>query len=299
MSRIGAAARVVASVVLAIASVVLLAVLLVTVVNEELRGRATEIARVRGVRFSSQDKPAVLRVVLHRLSPEENVAEASLILMLDSDQPLAAGVAAGKRKIFAEIRDASTIAPFELRSQVTLDASGFRSGFSSAAVESDHFGLPASPSVNTYPFDDIQLFAIVSLYTDDREFVPFEVEVQRAISGRRLMATGNEGNPRITLTRTLLEKAYLLTAAAIFFVLSLIVAAGLFLSREGLSNLQELVAIAGYLVAAAGFRDLLGVSRLPSTSILEILVLGVPLVILSLGVAVSMFRSRKRAERPE
>jgi hypothetical protein len=288
------AVQIAAATVLAVGGAVLFGVLLLSVLNEDLRGRATEIVSVPGVRVKSQGKSALVRLVVHRISPEENVVDASLILIVDGDQPLMTEVAAGKRKIFAEIRDASTIAPVELHSQVSLDAAAFRSGFSSAAVESEHFSLPASPSVNSYPFDDVQLFAIVSLYTDDREFVPFDVEVQRATPGRRLIATGHDGNLRITLTRTSIEKIYLLTAATIFFVLSIIVAAGLFLSQEGLSSLQELVAIAGYLVAAAGFRDLLGVSRLPSTSILEILILGIPLLALSLGVAVSMFRSRRQ-----
>jgi len=112
-------------------------------------------------------------------------------------------------------------------------------------------------------------------------------------------ALGRNGNVEIRLTRTPVERVYIIAASAIFFLLSLLVAVTLFSSPTGLTSVQEVVSVAGFLVAAAGFRELLGLSQIRGTTILEILIVGVPLVILAVGVASSVLRAwRNRAKSP-
>ena len=75
-------------------------------------------------------------------------------------------------------------------------------------------------------------------------------------------------------------------------MLTLIIAAKLFVSSPPLSGLQEILAIAGYLVGAVGFRGLLGVSRTAGGSTLEVLTFGVPFLVLAIGLVASAVRGR-------
>lgn len=51
------------------------------------------------------------------------------------------------------------------------------------------------------------------------------------------------------------------------------------------------------MITAVGFRELLGVSRSPGASALEIGVIGIPLLVLAIGVAASFFRGRHYLHR--
>jgi len=139
------------------------------------------------------------------------------------------------------------------------------------------------PSVYGFPFDDLSIRPIFEVSRDGTYTDHYRLEVQKALPGR-LMEVSNETIPVIRLTRSPTEKAIVLVSAVVFLFLSGILVYGLFAARRGLTTLEELLAVGGYMVAAAGFRELLGVSRAAGTSALEIAVIGIPLLLLAIAV---------------
>jgi hypothetical protein len=284
--------------VLTLAGSFLLLLVVIAILNADLRGRMTQNQVVKWSAQSASDEEPVVRIVVHRILSEENTVEASVILRVIADGPIGRDVKAGKTTLLVEVRDGSSLAPVELRAEARLDSSAFQPGFSSAAVQSPRFLLPAYESLGSYPLEELTVRPIVTVReTNTAGAVAANVEIQKSLSGRELHASGSMGNVEIRLSRTTTEVAYILTLGIIFFTLSVLIALNLIAAR--LSGLQELLAVAGYFLAAAGFRDVLGLSRVTSTTLFEIVALGVPLVALSASLAVSAYRDRRSQNGPE
>src|SRR5207249_4889490 len=92
----------------------------------------------------------------------------------------------------------------------------------------------------------------------------------------------------ITLTRTSTEKIFVLLGGLVFLALSFVIFITLVKSTV-LKRFEELLAIAGYLVAATGFRDLLGISREAGVSAFEVIVLGFRFFLLPLELVYRWF----------
>jgi hypothetical protein len=133
---------------------------------------------------------------------------------------------------------------------------------------------------------------LIELWTNGEYTSNFHLEIQKALRGR-LLGLSDDTITTIRLTRTPTEKALVLTGSVVFLFLAGLLAFALFHARHGLTTLEELLAVGGYLVAAAGFRELLGVSRASGASALEVAVIGIPLLALALGIAVSFIRGRR------
>lgn len=295
-ARVGAFAAIVA---LVLGGIIMLMLLAVGVLNAELYGRLTE-TYAPAAPFSKADDDPLIRLVLHRIVPDENAIEASLLLIVDAESKLGKEIKGSGLSVSAVVEDGSSPHLYAMTAETTvMNASSFRPRFASAIVRSDRFLLPIYPSMGSYPFDDLRMRPMFRMQADQDAIFVFKVEVQKALPGRLLSVEGDSGITLIALTRTPPEKAFVITASAIFFLLSLTVTLGLFVSRRGLTSFEQLIAVAGYLLAAAGFRDLLGVSRVPGTTILEIVILGIPLVLLSFGVAFSMYRGRRLSNAEE
>jgi hypothetical protein len=289
-ARAGALASVIA---LVIGGAIMLMLLAVGILNSELYGRLTETYAPTAP-FSKADDDPLIRLVLYRVIPDENAVEASLLLIVDAESKLGEDIKGSGSSVKAIVEDGSSSHLYAMTAETTvMDASTFRHGFASAIVRSDRFFLPIYPSMGSYPFDDLRMRPMFRMQVDQSSILAFKVEVQKAFPGRLLSVEGDSGITLVSLARTPPEKAFIVTASAIFFLLSLTVTIGLFASRRGLTSFEQLIAVAGYLLAAAGFRDLLGVSRVAGTTILEIVILGIPLVLLSFGVAISMYRGRR------
>jgi hypothetical protein len=287
-----------AAAVLALAALILTSLLIVGILNNELYGRISETEHVPTFKDANPGMPTI-RVVLHHILPEENGVESSIIVVVADDDKLAAPIREGKCVLTAEIHDGTTLAPVALGRETVFGPTAFKSGWSAAAVESEVFTLPADSSVGTYPFDDIRLRPMLWLRCHEGGLEFFNLEVQKAFAGRELRVSGKEGIAEITLSRTAVEKAYILTTACIVFVLSMAVAVALLVASSGLTIIQELIAVASYILAAAGARELLGLSRLQGTSVLEIFVVGVPLLLLTVGAIMSIVRTLRRLRTDE
>jgi len=278
---------------LAVSGAILAFVVGVSVLNADLYGRLRE---TQSIGFSDPQQPSVLLVV-HRLLPEENAVEASIILAVQRGTPVADSVEAGKFKLRVSVYDASGFLPFTPLSVATLDSSGWRMNTGTQAVTSPRFAIPVSPSINGFPFDDLRLETGIVVESADGLALRYNASVQRAVPGRLLHASGTWMQPVVVLTRSPTEKALVLASSAVFLLLSAILAIHLVKRTERTTALEEVLALAGFLLATAGFRDLVGVSRASGTSALEVLVFGVPLLLVTGGMLYSMLR-KERASRP-
>lgn len=288
-------------VVLLIGGTALVMFVFVTVMNADLYGRLieTQIARGVGTPDASSIEVPTARLVLHKLPADENAVEASLLLFIDGGA-LVDQVREGKARLTAVVHDGSSFQPYGVRHHVILDSSTANAepGDNAMAVQSERFLLPALPSLGGFPFDNLDIRPIVDVSINDGYTRYFRLEIQKALPGR-LMQLSDDNITTIQLTRSPTEKAIVVTSSLVFLFLSGILVYGLFAAPRGLTTLEELVAVGGYLIAAAGFRELLGISRTAGTSALEITVIGVPLLLLALGVAVSFIRGRLHAHRDE
>jgi hypothetical protein len=273
---------------------VLVAVLFVvaTVVNNDLYGRMTESHELPRATSNSRSGPDIptLTLRIHRLLADENVAEVSLVGTIRRstyDAPIPPFV--------ASVHDGSSLQPFALRTSVDLEA-GNATPFEVAA-SSPRFLLPTVHSVAGFPWDEIMLEPAVIVRPVDGLSPAFVLQIQKATPGRLLHVEGSPSRPSIRLVRPTTEIVFVVGSALVFLVLSLLLALTLLGKPDGLKALDELLAVAGYIVAAAGFREILGLSRISGVCVLEVVTLGLPLLILSIAVAASYFRSAVPSEQ--
>lgn len=286
--------------VLIIGATFIVMILGVAVLNADLYERLTETENL-GQPFASkvsQDNLPALRLVIHRLLPDENAVEASLIATvtgsyLDSLKKME------KTKLTCTIHDASTFQPFALSTAVVIEPKLGQPRLSEISIESERFRLPALPSVNGFPFDDVHVEAIMDVFDTDGYELPHTIEVQKALPGRILQASLQSGRVSIVLARSWIAKALVLASSVIFIVVCLLVAGHLFSSKTSLRGIEEILAIAGFLVAVGGFRSVLNFPATAGTTALELAVIGLPLVAVALGFAASTFRGiRDRYSAP-
>jgi hypothetical protein len=268
--------------------------LAITVLNSDLYGRLTETITSSGA-FSNGDPDhrPVVRLVLHKLLNDENAVEASLIIYTEDTQTIES-IRQGKISFTATLRDGWLNNPFALKRYIILDKSTIipEVGSYPLAAESDRFILPSSPSMNGYPFDNVEVKPMIGFYINDQPSLNYRFEIQKALPGR-IMKLADKTQTIIALTRTPTEKALVIITSIIFVVITSLIVYNIFSTRMKLSTVEELLSFAGYLIATAGFRDILGLSREAGTSFLEIVVIGIPLLALSTGITVSYFRKNK------
>lgn len=270
------------------------------IANEDLYGRAIDTQTAVGVgRGKTVRSGPTVRLILHKLLADENAIEASLMI-IGEDGDLPRLISEGKTKITAELRDGSSLQPYGILSDVTLDhvSAKVQPGVNSFAVQSQRFLLPAMSSVSGFPYDDLKVRPIVDVRRDEFYTGEFKLEIQKAMPGR-VMELSDKNIVDINLTRSPTEKVIVLASSGVFIFLSVILVIVLFDRSRGLSSLEELLAVGGYLVAAAGFREVLGVSRMAGASALEMIVIGVPLAFLSVAVGISFMRGRLSSNRQQ
>lgn len=278
--------------------IVLLMLAAVGALNSELSGRLTETQTVALWPSAVGTDPTV-RLVIHRIIPDENAVEASLILVIDLGSELGQEIKNQGVAARAKVEDGSSQHLFAVTAETQqVDSTSFELGSAWAVARSGRFLMPTYSSMGTYPYDDVRLRPMLMVRSSRDGLLRARLEVQKALPGRLLAVTEEAGAATVTLTRAPTEKAFVLTASLVFVLISLAVTVGIFFSHKTASSFEQLVAVASYLLAAAGFRELLGVSKVPGTTILEILILGVPLALLSLGVGVSLYRHYRQTARP-
>ena len=264
-------------------SVFLLLVMIIGLLEFDFYGRYTERKLLKK---GDKTSPSIL-IVLHRLVPDENGVDASMILLV-SDAATMKAIKTGATGLAATVTDGSHSDP-ALRERITLDREVVtRSG--EFVVESKHFLLPTEPSLGLYPYDVVSARPTVTLVRlEDGAPLGFSLHAQKALPSRVLDIEGAS----IMLRRPRIQKYFILIMGVIFWCLAAVVAYELFSASGGLTSFQETLAVAGFLVTIVGFRDLLGFSRLPATGASEVLVIGVPILLVTTGIVMSQIRKRR------
>jgi hypothetical protein len=254
--------------------------------NGNLYGRMIETKHANhlGMPNKHSGKLPTLRLILHKILPEENGIEASLMVYGDKNL--------FNDKFHATLRTGYNNQPFAINYVVSSkDSMAFNEiGLSDRVFQSERFIIPIAHSVSGFPNDKILLRPIVNYYTDWATY-DFNFEIQKAISGRNLSIEIEGGNNvTIELYRTRIEKVFVKICSGIFLLISVFVGFGIIVSKRGFSKLEELLMVAGYLLAIAGFRELIGLSRISGISALEIVVIGVPMILIFIALIISFIK---------
>ena len=203
---------------------VLAAILYFQLVNWDIQGRLTQTATVQTPSAKSSVPPPTVRLVIHRLLPDENAVEVSAVLTLPSETAESLRRSNGASYVRAEIRDAFNIQEYFLSTGVNENTDAVEPGFAAASVETQKFDLPFYPSIAGFPFDKVLVRAEITVYLPNHILLERPtLEVQKAIPGRTMEAKDDGGFILIALSRGPMEKAFVLLSAGVFIFLSLVI----------------------------------------------------------------------------
>jgi hypothetical protein len=233
------------------------------------------------------DNPIHVMLIVHKLLPEENAAEVSIVVNAQGDAMLHLDpTSAACFSLIVD--DRSPDRAFPPRTYRFDCKAGAGENF--VTRESPRFLLPAWQSVSMFPFDDVQIWPIVRLVAQT-DWPPARYSATKAFPGRVISNTGNELNWAIHFARSPNQKIAILAGAALFVLLTIFVSARILFGREPLSALQDLIAVASYVVAAVGFRELLGLNKSIGTSAFEIAFFILPLAMMAISMAGAQARA--------
>ena len=280
--------------VLVLAACVVIPVLLLSVFNADFYGRMIELKTVEGwpgFPKSASSPEITVRVVIHRLIPDENSAELSAIVSMNPGE-LPKLVQQNDKTLTVTVRDGSSMQPYDLGGSIVLPVDSAK--YKVTATESERFRLPTLSSVSGFPFDDSRLYIPVYVHGSGGLDYPFRLEIQKAFPGRILEASLRHGEtPLVVFKRSPLEQILVMTTSVIFLLICVLVATRLFSKSTKLRGFEEVLALAGFLVASVEFRNSLDVPKALGTSAFEIMIFALPLAILAVGFAAIALRDRR------
>jgi hypothetical protein len=270
----------------------------------------TEMADRNDQELQLTEKPQsggpIIQLILHRLVPEENAVEASLAIQWYYGDLTPAYAKREKcMTVVLDDRTKSGTGPVITQSldckQVNYSTSAASSAYQTLYAESNKFHLHIFGSVNAFPFDELYLlvsFTVLMNPTSITRDYPIAYVLDREFPGRTAYLRVAYPNVEVGLKRSFDEKAFVLGSTAVFMLLTLIVSIKLCAKDARLTGLQEVFAVAGYLVAVNSFRDLTGMSRTTGRSALEVAVFGLALAAPAVGIVLSAWRSFQPVARP-
>ncbi len=268
-------------------------ILFVATMNSDLYGRLIETKKIQFFNSGKEQSDILPEVtlILHKYVREENSIEASMILRYD------------ERKMFQDLKtdtlqfvvrydEGSGILPFGLNKFYHTDKfNGENYGAVNSVFETNRFLIPTLPSMYGFPFDDIQIIPIIFLYVNGRNS-KLNTVIQKNIPGRTIEFSENNKKV-IFLTRLPAEKYLVMISSVVFLLLTILLTYSLFTTKEELKTVEELIAVAGYILATAGFKEIVGIDRSNGTSALEILVILIPLLLVFSGLIYSFYKAKK------
>jgi hypothetical protein len=230
----------------------------------------------------------VARLIVHKISTDENSVEVSVLL--EATGEIAERLPRGRQPcLILSVDDRSHERLFQPRQFIFDCERAPGEGF--IARQTPRFDLPAWQSVTMYPFDDVETLPLLYLATAGGEVPPTRYIVAKTMPGRVLSQQGTELNWEIHLARSANQQIAIMSAAIMFIAIALFAAWQITRAKTPMSGLDNVLAVAGFVVAASGFRTLLGVDRLPGTSAFEIAVFTLPLILLALSILAAGLRS--------
>lgn len=281
--------------VLVLALIFLGMVISVNVLNSDLYGRLIETKAFKLVdseKGQTRSFPTIT-LVLHKYVGEENSIEASLAINYER-QDLFQQFKTDTLHLVVGLIDGYAYSPTGVANTFIFTDSIKRKtyGYLFSGFETDRFFIPVAPSLNGFPFDEIQIRPMIDLYVNGI-YNEFNFAVQKRIPGR-ILSTSEKYKELVLLTRTSTEKYLVMISSVIFLLLTLILTYGLVTTKKGLNTVEELIAVAGYILATAGFKEIVGISRSNGTSTLEILVILIPLISVFSGLIISLYKAKRR-----
>ncbi len=231
-----------------------------------------------------------LALVLHRIAPEQNGVEASLQLWID-DPEVTHGIAQGET-VRATLTESSGTLPLPLVVSLNSDdAQRVKRGY---LAETARFILPTFSLLADYPFDAHAAKVDLRVSTSGGMLQPARYLVQKDFPGRELsLASDRPQDLYVLLERPLVERVLILTSALVFLLLLGVAVFQLNAPGKEARAISSVASVAATVISIAGIRDIVGLDDLPSTSWLELLVVGGPLLILAAAFL------RLLGERPE
>jgi hypothetical protein len=297
--KISRSAVIVASSVMALGAVIVLGILIVSVLNYDLYGRSDELKTVYGwpdFPRGPNTPEITVRIVIHRLLEDENSAELSAIVEMDPSE-LTKLAKQHDETLTILVRDGSSMQPFDLGASIIIPVDPVK--YRSKSIESERFRLPILPSIGGFPFDDVSLYIPVYVHGSNGLDYDFHLEIQKAFPGRLLETGLNRGEtPRVVLSRSPLQKTLVMATSVIFLLVCVVVATKLFSKSTNFSGLEQILAVAAFLVACGEFRNFLDVPK-TGTSALEIAIFVIPMSVLALGFALTTIRSHRSLISPD
>jgi hypothetical protein len=271
----------------------ILLVIYVNVANADLYGRLIETISVNsGISKNEVNKDLPLvTLILHKYLIEENAVDASIVLSYPKVS-MFENLKTNKIKIVITFSDGYFNDPSGLIKifSFTDSINNNSYGYTNIGFESGRFQIPVFPSIDGFPFDDIQLMPVIFINMNGN-YSRFNLEIQKRISGKILkIQEGKNSYSSIIMTRTSTEKTLVILSSIIFILLTFILTYRLFTIPNGLNKLEELITVAGFILAIASFREILGISRNSGTSALEIFVILVPILSIFIGLTYSFFK---------
>lgn len=135
--------------------------------------------------------------------------------------------------------------------------------------------------VNPYPLDDYAQQLAIEVRGKTGDFIIYDTRLVKMIAGRRLVCKGDYNLIDFELKRPFPQKIFVFCSAIVFVLIVLGIALILIFSPVSQTPQSLLLTVAGFLLGAAGFRDLMGLSKLTSFGTGDALVVGIPLLILA------------------
>lgn len=266
----------------------------VNVLNSDLYGRLIETQPFHLNNSEKEQTKSLpnITLILHRYVGEENSIEASLAINYNK-QIIFDHFITDDLQLMIRLHDGYGYIPTGLNYSFYFTDSIKRNtfGYIYSGFETNRFLIPIAPSLNGFPYDDIQIRPMIDLYVNG-EYSKLNFAIQKRIPGR-ILSFNNKDKEIILLTRTSTEKYLVIISSIIFLLLTVLLTYGLITSQKGLNTVEELVTVAGYILATAGFKEILGINRHNGTSALEIFVILIPLISVSIGLIYSVIKAKR------
>jgi hypothetical protein len=202
-------------------------------------------------------------------------------------------------KLTFQVLDGLPDSGVERIASVTLDRSSIQDSMAIAESRQSTGALVMYHDPKPYPFDDYVTFLEVLPPAADRNAPDFRVTVVKLIAGRTMTVSADPSSFTITMKRPRIYQVFVVVGAGIFMAVIIGVAAHLFRSSAWDKPVNQAIAIAGLFLAAAGFRDILGLSKLASFSAMEAFIIGVPLLLLAIALLRGALMSLRRPTPPK
>lgn len=254
--------------------------LIVGAMNAEYSARGRETIRV----LEDASAPLDITVYVYDIQPDKNSATVSIAINVSTDgETVENRMSCGHLTIIDRVQMERYLPHF-----IKVPCKNAE-GWATSAFESERFNVQLLSSLEGYPNDSYWFSLDIRTYDKDGHIAANNQNVVK-VAGLRIMRVEDKGeNWKVTFSRPLTDIVYIYLFGAIFFFLTLIVSMAMLLGRIK-STGEEIIAVAGFLVGATGFRTILGFDRTANTTIFESVVFGVPLLILGFSALYSIVR---------